>query len=74
MAQAKEVSAFASQFTCGGQKADHKEQQDFHYQNQMTPVNLSGVAAFAADKAGSKNAKRKTEYREKIPDGITKVL
>ena len=56
------------------QKADHKEQQDFHDQNQMTPVDLSGVAAFAANKAGSKNAKRKTEYREKIPDGITQVL
>ena len=56
------------------QKTDHKEQQDFHDQNQMTPVDLSGVAAFAANQAGSKNAKRKTEYREKIPDGITQVL
>ena len=45
------------------QKADHKEQQDFHDQNQMTPVDLSGVAAFAADKAGSQNTQRKTKYR-----------
>ena len=41
--------------------------------NQMTPVDLSG--GWHLLRIGrSKNAKRKPEYREKIPDGITQVL